>query len=83
MAESRRAGFNLTYTVAGHTFPTLGTGERGVWTPDTVVDVDDDEFGLYGSFYVEQVGFRRQPQTTTELTLLRPADLVFAEDPPQ
>lgn len=83
MAESRRAGFTLVYTVAGHTFPALGTGERAVWTPDTVIDVDDDEFNLHGSFYLEQVAFRRNPQTTTELTLLRPEDLVFAEDPPQ
>lgn len=83
MAECRRSGWNLSYTVAGHTFPVLGTGERGTWTPDTVVDVDDDELGLYGSFYVEQVAFKRSPQTTTDLTLLRPADLIFAEEFPE
>lgn len=80
IAEANRAGINYTCTVAGHTFPTLRTGERAVWTPDTVVYVQDDEFGIEGPWYVEQVGFRRQPQTTTELTLLRIQDLVFAED---
>ena len=80
IAEANRAGINYTCTVAGHTFPTLRTGERAVWTPDTVVYVQDDEFDIEGPWYVEQVGFRRQPQTTTELTLLRIQDLIFAED---
>lgn len=80
IAEANRAGINYTCTVAGHTFPTLRTGERAVWTPDTVVYVQDDELGIEGPWYVEQVAFKRDPKTTTELTLLRIQDLVFAED---
>lgn len=78
LAESRRAGWNLTYTVAGHTIPNLVGSERAVWAPDTVVNVVDDEFGLNDNYYLEKVVFRRNPQTTTELTLMRGADLVFA-----
>lgn len=83
IAKANRSGINYQCTVAGHTFPTLRTGERGVWTPDTVVYLQDDEFGVEGPWYVEQVAFHRNPATTTELTLLRIQDLVFADDPPQ
>lgn len=80
IAETRRAGWHLTYTVAGHTIPSLATGERAVWSPDTIVQVVDDELGLSGPYYVEQCVYRRNPQTTTELTLQRPSDLVFGSD---
>jgi hypothetical protein len=49
-----------------------------VWAPDTIVDVDDDEFGISGQFWVESVTFKRPPTTTT-LVLMRPSDLVFGE----
>lgn len=78
IAETRRADWSLVYTVAGHTIPSLLTGSRAVWAPDTVVQVVDDEFGLNGSYYVERCVYRRNPQTTTELTLQRPEDLVYA-----
>jgi prophage tail gpP-like protein len=78
IAESIRNGWNLTYTVAGHTIPSLQTGQRAVWAPDTIVTIDDDEFGLSDNYYIEKVTFRRNPATTTELTLLRPDSLVFA-----
>lgn len=79
LAETRRAGWNLNYTVAGHTIPSLANGARAVWGIDTVVSVTDDEFGLVGSYYIEKVVFRRNPKTTTEITLQRPADLIFAK----
>lgn len=78
LAEARRAGWSLTYLVAGHTVPSLLGGERAVWAPDTVVAVDDGEYGIQGNYYIERVVFRRGPETTTELTLQRPEDLVFA-----
>ncbi len=78
IAESIRNGWNLTYTVAGHTVPSLQNGQRAVWAPDTMVTVDDQEFGISGDYYIEKVTFRRNPATTTELTLLRPDGLVFA-----
>lgn len=80
IAEERRAGWQLEYTVSGHTFPSLvAKGGFGVWAPDTVCHVDDDELDIHGNFYVESVTFRRSPETTTEITLMRPQDLVFAE----
>lgn len=78
LAETRRAGWSLTYTVAGHTIPSLATNSRAVWAPDTVVSVRDDELGLEGNYYIEAVTFRRNPSTTTELHLMRGDDLVFA-----
>jgi len=75
-AEERRQDWRLSYTVAGHTTPSL-LGGTAVWAPDTVVDVQDDEFGISGPHYVETVTFRRGPETTTELQLMRIEDLVF------
>jgi prophage tail gpP-like protein len=79
LAESRRTGWQLTYTVAGHSTRAIGGLGRAVWTPDTVVEVEDDEFGLRDLFYIEAVDFRRPPTTTT-LTLMRTGDLVFGSD---
>lgn len=81
LAETRRDGFQLEYTVSGHTAPSIGGG-RAVWTPDTIVDVQDDEFGLHESFWIEGVIFRRDESggTTTQLRLMRPSDLIFASN---
>lgn len=81
IAEERRAGWKLIYTVSGHTTRDIGSadGESRVWAVDTVVEVDDQELGIKGNFYVETVRFTRSPHTTTQLTLMRPEDLVFAE----
>ncbi len=81
IAESRRSGWTLTYTVSGHTAPSLlDAGQSVVWAPDTVVHVVDDELGLDGPMYVESLVYKRQPHTTTEVNLLRIEDLVFAEE---
>jgi prophage tail gpP-like protein len=77
LAESRRASWQLIYTMAGHSTDSL-LGGRAVWAVDTVVDVADDEFGLNGSLWIESVTHRRNPQTTTEIVLMRGDDLVFA-----
>lgn len=77
IAESRRTGWNLTYTLAGHTAPKLNSYDRVVWAVDTVVEVDDQEIGLSGTFWVESVEFSRGPETKTVITLMRPEDLVF------
>jgi prophage tail gpP-like protein len=80
IAEERRSGWRLSYTVSGHIFPSLvAKGGYGVWTIDTVCRVDDDELDIHGNFYVEAVTYRRGPETTTEIELMRPQDLVFAE----
>jgi len=79
IAESIRAGWQLTYTVKGHVAPSLVGGGLAVWTPDTVVHVADDEFGINGLFYLESCVYRGGPSgRETELTLLRPDALVFA-----
>lgn len=82
IAEERRAGWKLTYTVSGHTTVGISSadGESTVWAVDTVVDVDDQELGIQGEFYIETVTFRRNPHTTTELVLMRPTDLLFADN---
>lgn len=79
VAESRRAGWSLSYTVRGHSAPALGGG-RAIWQPNTVVEVVDDELGVEGPMWVESVVYRRKPETTTEIKLLRIEDLIFAEE---
>lgn len=79
-AEERRGGWQLEYTVSGHTFPSMvAKGGFGVWAPDTVCRVEDDELDIHGNFYVESVTFSRSPETTTAITLMRPQDLIFAD----
>jgi prophage tail gpP-like protein len=81
-AEARRKGWTLRYTVRGHTAPVLrSTNLRAVWAPDTVVRVLDDEHAIAGDFWIEGVTFRSSKShgTTTELTLMRPEDLVFGD----
>ena len=79
IAEANRKGFVLEYKMRGHTAISLIDGSRSVWTPDTIVQVEDEEFGLSGLFWVESVTFRRPPSTTT-ISLMRPCDLVFGGD---
>jgi prophage tail gpP-like protein len=76
--EERRNGWNLSYTVSGHRLPSVDGNSWGVITPDTVVLVEDDEYGINDVYYVETVTRRRSPQTETELRLMRIEDLIFA-----
>lgn len=94
LAEERRANRTLVYTVSGHTVPVLGSpSERAIWTPDTVVRVDDDELafpylenydnrlmdqGIHEDMYIEKVEFSRDASgTVTKLHLLRQTDLMY------
>lgn len=79
IAEARRAGWSLTYVVSGHTVECL-QGGRAVWAPETVVEVEDDEFGIYGPHYIESVRHARDTETTTTLVLMRPDDVLFGEE---
>lgn len=76
LAEGRRHGFQLVYTLAGHSTPAI-KGGRAIWTPDTVVSVQDDEFGIEEDFWIDAVTFQRGPQTTTTIRLMRKSDIVF------
>jgi prophage tail gpP-like protein len=86
IAEERRQGIRLEYTIAGHTLPAFskdddngGASRFAVVTPDTVVQVDDHELGIHGPWYIERVRRTRSPHTETTLGLMRPEDLVFGE----
>lgn len=81
IAEERRSGWKLTYTVRGHTTDLISSadGASTNWTVDTIVAVDDRELGIKEDLYLEAISFRRGP-TTAELTLMRPKDLLFRED---
>lgn len=83
-AEARRQGWELVYTLKGHTWPLVGgNGAHGVLDIDTMVDVADDEYGIYGPHWIEGIAMRGAATgaegTTTEVTLMRPADLVFGD----
>lgn len=82
LAEERREGWRLEYTIAGLRLPTVA-GPQGTWgvvTPDTVVNVNDLELGIAGDFYVDSVQRARSPQTTAKIRLMRLGDLIFGSD---
>lgn len=81
-ADARRKGWELVYEAPGHFAPVVGTPDkRAPWTRDTVVLVEDDEYGIVGPHWLESVTFRGggNEGTVTELHLMRPEDLVFGE----
>ncbi len=81
IAEERRAGWQLEYTLSGHVTPSVvAKDSTAVWCPDMVCRVDDEELNIHGNYYIEHVTFARGPQTTTTVTLMRPEDLIFADD---
>jgi len=83
IAESRRNGWRLVYTVEGHSAPAIGGG-RFLWMPDTVHEVIDDELGIEGPMYLENVNFIRSGKdgTSAKLHMMRIEDLVYAEELP-
>ena len=81
-AEARRQSRTLTYTVAGHSAPSLlRPGERFPFYVNCCVHVIDQVFGIDGVFYLSDVEFTRDESGGTQsmLTLMWPEDLVFAE----
>ena len=81
MAEARRQGWALSYTLAGHTTPALSGEGRLVWARDTFVNVEDEELGISGLHYIEHVALSGDGErTSTTLRLMRPKDLVFGSD---
>lgn len=81
LAEERRNGYQLSYTVAGHTLPAIGGGRRAVVTPDTTIEVIDEVLGIEETMYIETVRRQRHDRTTTSLRLMRLGDLLFGGDP--
>jgi prophage tail gpP-like protein len=81
MAEARRQGWRLSYTVAGHTAGSP-LGGRVNWAPDTLIEVNDERLGIREEvFWVESVTFNGSPQATTTIDLMRPRDLIFGDAP--
>lgn len=82
IAEQRRDGWSLQYTVTGHTVPALNgrtSRDRAVWCVDGLVEVVDDEYGVAETLWVSDVIFRRDGSGTfTDLTFCRLDDLLFA-----
>lgn len=82
IGESRRAGWQLRYTVGGHVTHALHGGGWCVWVPDSTVDVDDEELGISGPHYIEEVEHVGGQSTTTTMRLMRPTDVIFGAQPP-
>lgn len=86
-AEDRRQGWELSYRYRGLTGPLAGTsgtgGQRAIWAIDSVVEVIDEEYGIEGLFWLESVAMNGAGNDghTCDLTLHRPADLLFGEEP--
>ena len=85
LAEERREGYQLWYTLAGHSLPLFGTtagnGGMAVVTVDTIVQVDDAELGISGPFYIDTVIRSRSPFTSTKVRLVRPGDIFLDPTP--
>lgn len=64
IAGAGREGYRISYQFAGHTAPTL-SGGMAVIVPDVMCEVDDDELGIKGLFYIENVKYSGAPTTTT------------------
>ena len=78
-AKRRRDGWKLGYKVPGHTTDAIGGGTV-TWAPDTIVRVQDDDLDIAEDFWIESVRFSRDPSTSVDLTLMRPADLIYGGD---
>ncbi len=79
IAETRRNGWQLSYTVAGHTTIDVD-GDVAIWGADLVVDVDDEELGIFGPHFIESVEHAGDPFMSTTIQLMRPEDVVFGEE---
>jgi prophage tail gpP-like protein len=93
IAEDRRDGWVLRYTVSGHTTPAMyNPSQMLIWTPDTTALVVDEPLGdLFGEnsgamnsrfasgqdMFVEDIEFSRGPQTTTKIRVMRKQDLYY------
>ncbi|HEX2879302.1 MAG TPA: hypothetical protein VHO25_07175 [Polyangiaceae bacterium] len=77
IAEINRNQMALAYTVAGHSTMALSGSARIVWSPDTVVEVDDDVLQIHRNFYIPTVELKRKPHTTSVLHLMRNEDMVI------
>lgn len=80
MAQSRRDGFTLAYTIPGHTLPALNSGGRLVVQPETTVHVVDEVLGIDEVMYIDDCQYHRQPQSSTRVSVMRTRDLLFGDE---
>lgn len=80
LSEGRRDGFTLEYEMAGHTVKGV-SGETIVWSPDTVVQVDDDELGIHENLWIESVTHSLSNRgAISKLKLLTADALIFSDE---
>jgi len=80
IADGRRSGSAIEYTLSGHTAPRIGGG-RITWAPDIVIEVDDDMLGVKGSYWVDSVHFSRSGEGTTTRLVLQDLETLIYGDP--
>lgn len=80
IAEAGRAGYHISYELSGH-MATTTTGGRAVIIPDVMVEVDDDELGIQGLFYLEQAKYSGSSNgTRTTVRLMKKEHCVWGSD---
>ncbi len=83
VTEMRRKGWALEYVVRGHAvrgFHSTQPNGLVVWSPDVLVQVDDNELEIHEVLYLEEVTLRGAPHFTTSLRFMRVDDVVFGKD---
>lgn len=80
-AGVRRASRRLVYPTRGHTLPLLGSTRRAVVVPDSTITLDDEEYGISGTFWVENVVYKGSTTNgkMMDITLQLPDDLIFGD----
>lgn len=78
-AEKARAGWHLTYTLRGLSWPTIADGSLAVWTRNAVVDVQDDELNIHGPHWISDIAQSGGDKTTTTITLHKPEHQVYGD----
>ena len=79
-AEKARAGWHLTYTLRGLSWPTIADGSLACWTRDTVVDVQDEELNIHGPHWISDVSQSGGEKTTTTITLHKPEHQLYGDE---
>src|SRR5690606_6442861 len=76
IADERRKGWQLSYSLKGHSIE-FG-GHKLLIAPDTVADVVDEENGIESPLYIASVEYKGDDDsTTTVCKMMRPQDLFF------
>lgn len=82
MAQARRSGFTLKYTISGHTLPSIGGVASLVVAPDTTVHVVDEILGIDEVMYVDDCRYTRgvAARGITQISVMRTDDLLFGDE---